>query len=176
MAIQPRNTLKGWFVTFAKPVQSQFWDWIDSFRHKSEKITSEDLDANLFNLITSLPTPEIIDQLVQDLNNKADLQDGKLNENQWPWILYPTIVSSGTDTSFTILNGRFLEKIVLIPTADVNISIGNTIGSDDIQPVITYSANQAEVITVDLYSGGPGDRVIYFTGINTPTTLKFYLR
>ena len=47
MAIQTTDKLKGWFVTLAKPLQDQFWDWIDSFRHKNEKITINDLDNDL---------------------------------------------------------------------------------------------------------------------------------
>lgn len=38
MAIAPINTLKGWFITAAKPLQVQFHAWMDSFWHKSEKI------------------------------------------------------------------------------------------------------------------------------------------
>lgn len=36
MAIRPRTTLKSWFYRMAKPVSSQFHDWIDSFYHKDE--------------------------------------------------------------------------------------------------------------------------------------------
>lgn len=53
MAIRPLNTLKGWFVTAAKPIQDQFWDWIDSFRHKSEAIPMADVNG-LTDIINSL--------------------------------------------------------------------------------------------------------------------------
>ncbi len=55
MATQSANTLKGWFVTLAKPLQNQFWDWIDSFRHKSDKIIYDDLHADLQTLINNIP-------------------------------------------------------------------------------------------------------------------------
>lgn len=33
------NTIKNWFQTGLKPTQSQFWDWLDSFRHKDDAVT-----------------------------------------------------------------------------------------------------------------------------------------
>ena len=38
MATQTLQTIKSWFVRYAKPTQQQFWDTWDSFWHKSEKI------------------------------------------------------------------------------------------------------------------------------------------
>ncbi|HMO63287.1 MAG TPA: hypothetical protein PKC39_14475 [Ferruginibacter sp.] len=51
MAKQSLNILKAWYVTFAKPVQDQFWDWLDSFRHKDDKIVLDDLHQNLQDAI-----------------------------------------------------------------------------------------------------------------------------
>lgn len=42
MAIRERNKLKNWFKTGDYPNQEQFWDWIDSFLHKSEDQVSID--------------------------------------------------------------------------------------------------------------------------------------
>lgn len=39
MAETPKNTLKQWFVTGAKPLQAQYWAWLDSYWHKSEAIS-----------------------------------------------------------------------------------------------------------------------------------------
>jgi hypothetical protein len=38
MPIQSISTLKNWFRTALKPTQSQFWDWLDSYWHKSDQI------------------------------------------------------------------------------------------------------------------------------------------
>lgn len=43
MAIVDRNTIKDWFKTAKKPTQEQFWNWIDSFRHISEKLSITDV-------------------------------------------------------------------------------------------------------------------------------------
>ncbi|SHM20500.1 hypothetical protein [Chitinophaga sp. CF418] len=58
MAIRERNKLKSWFQTGNYPTQDQFWDWIDSFVHKSE----DKLDIDNINGLRSL------------VDNKADLE------------------------------------------------------------------------------------------------------
>jgi hypothetical protein len=58
MAIRERNNLKSWFQTGKYPTQDQFWDWIDSFVHKSE----DQLDINSIAGLRSL------------IDNKADLE------------------------------------------------------------------------------------------------------
>lgn len=45
MAIQTLETIKNWFRTTLKPTQEQFWDTWDSFRHKDEKISVEEIDG-----------------------------------------------------------------------------------------------------------------------------------
>ena len=39
-----KNTLKQWFVTGAKPVQAQYWAWLDSYWHKSEAISINNIE------------------------------------------------------------------------------------------------------------------------------------
>lgn len=176
MAVRPVSTLKGWFVTFAKPVQAQFWDWLDSFRHKDDKIGTLDLDPALVDLISSLPSQAAIDQLLQELDGKADLDGtGHLTEAQWPSILIPQTTTISANGSYTIPAGRLLDKIVVIPTADVTFSIGTSPGGQNIQPPLLYTGGNAEVLVLALYANG-ADRIIYFTGINSNTTLKFYTR
>ena len=43
MAVVQRNTLKQWFMRGLKPLGSQFSDWIDSFRHVDDPISSDDV-------------------------------------------------------------------------------------------------------------------------------------
>src|ERR1035437_9748866 len=45
MAKQTINTLRQWFRTGIKPTQQQFWDWLDSFWHKDDKIPITSLDG-----------------------------------------------------------------------------------------------------------------------------------
>ncbi len=45
MSKQSINTLKGWFITKAKPLAVQFWHWMDSYWHKDEMIPSASIDG-----------------------------------------------------------------------------------------------------------------------------------
>lgn len=69
MGVQATNTLKSWFVTYAKPLQDQFADWIDSFRHKSDKIGMTDLTNELQTILQNVAAPV---QRMQELLLNAD--------------------------------------------------------------------------------------------------------
>lgn len=43
--IRDLQTLKSWFVTGAYPTQEQFWDWMDSFIHKTEGVQFQDIQG-----------------------------------------------------------------------------------------------------------------------------------
>lgn len=47
MAVQTVNQLKQWFQTRDKPTQQQFWDWLDSFVHRSEGVAIENVGGLL---------------------------------------------------------------------------------------------------------------------------------
>jgi hypothetical protein len=53
MAIKLVDELKQFFMTGKKPTQQQFWDWLDSFRHKNEKIYFSDLAPELQAMFNS---------------------------------------------------------------------------------------------------------------------------
>jgi len=50
MAVININTIKSWFVTGAKPVQTQFANWLDSFWHKEENLPISSI-TNLQNVL-----------------------------------------------------------------------------------------------------------------------------
>jgi hypothetical protein len=64
MAKQSIIQLKNWFVTQAKPIQNQFWDWLDSFRHKDDKIAVDDLEASLKDLILNTPDSNTVNTAI----------------------------------------------------------------------------------------------------------------
>ncbi|MFB9079030.1 hypothetical protein ACFFLS_09970 [Flavobacterium procerum] len=45
MAIQPINIIKSWFKTGSKPTEQQFSDTWDSFRHKFEKVSLDEIEG-----------------------------------------------------------------------------------------------------------------------------------
>lgn len=65
MAIRERNKLKGWFQTGAYPTQDQFWDWMDSFLHRSEDAIGIDNIAGLRTLLDSKADFEAFNTLYQ---------------------------------------------------------------------------------------------------------------
>ncbi len=40
-----KNILKKWFANFKKPMQEQFWAWLDSYWHKDEKIPTKNIEG-----------------------------------------------------------------------------------------------------------------------------------
>lgn len=68
MPVVNTNIIKEWFSNLKKPPQEQFWAWLDSFRHKWEKIPLIDIEG-----------------LIGILQKKADLVDGVVPEDQLPF-------------------------------------------------------------------------------------------
>lgn len=68
MPVVDKNQLKIWFKNLAKPVQEQFWNWMDSFYHKSEPIPKS-----------------AVENLTTDLAKKADLVGGVVPASQLPF-------------------------------------------------------------------------------------------
>lgn len=61
MAVESRNTIKGWFETSDEPTQAQFWAWIDSFFHKNDVIPIDNVDglSALTATVEALNEPKI---------------------------------------------------------------------------------------------------------------------
>ena len=64
------NIIKEWFRNLKKPNQDQFWAWLDSFRHKDDKIPIDD-----------------VENLTQTLTKKADLVGGVVPPHQLPFMI-----------------------------------------------------------------------------------------
>lgn len=73
----PKNTLKQWFVTGAKPQQAQYWSWLDSYWHKSESIP--------INKIEGLETLIEDKADVEELANYAKVDASNIGPNQGAW-------------------------------------------------------------------------------------------
>src|SRR5690625_1564356 len=71
MAIVSKSQLNDWFRNGLKPVQEQFWNWMDSVWHKEEKIPGSSIDGleNYFNDIAS------------DLNSRAMRDASNISED-----------------------------------------------------------------------------------------------
>ncbi|MEB3005770.1 hypothetical protein [Capnocytophaga sp. G2] len=77
------TTLKKWFSNFKRPTQEQFWEWLDSFWHKNEKIPMDSVEG----LSIALEGIASTEQLRSHLNDsqahkelfdkKVDMEEGK---------------------------------------------------------------------------------------------------
>lgn len=142
MALQSITQLKQWFRTALKPTQQQFWDWLDSYRHKSEAITIDDLSEPLQAAINSI---------------------GSTNE-----VLLPP----GT-TSFTLLAGTLVEKILFLDATNPAVSVGESEGGTQVYDEWQMIGGIA-ILAGDYYT--PVLRNIYFNGVTESTIIKIYKR
>ena len=72
-----KNTLKNWFRTGLKPLQEQFWAWMDSYWHKDEKIPITAID-DVENILNEKADAEALANHLTDNNAHVDLFDAKL--------------------------------------------------------------------------------------------------
>lgn len=147
MAIQTRDQLKQWFETGDKPTQQQFWDWLDSYFHKTDGIAMADITG-----------------LVAALLLKADKSDfeGQLIAMDGPYI-------------FTIPAGYLLEKIIPFygdPGA-MQISEG-IMGDTDIADIPELAAGWNRPIVLDVFA--EADKDIYIDGIPAGSKIVFIKR
>nr|DAI26077.1 MAG TPA: hypothetical protein [Caudoviricetes sp.] len=73
------ETLKQWFSNLKKPTQEQFWAWLDSFWHKSEKIPMESVEG-LDKLVEGTASAEQLNNHLNDSNAHKVLFDKKVDK------------------------------------------------------------------------------------------------
>ena len=73
------ETLKQWFSNLKKPTQEQFWAWLDSFWHKSEKIPMASVEG-LDKLVEGTASAEQLSNHLNDSNAHKTLFDKKVDK------------------------------------------------------------------------------------------------
>lgn len=73
------NTLKKWFSNFKKPNQEQFWEWIDSFWHKSEQIPMSSIDG-LDRIIEGTASAQQLQNHINDTHAHKEVLDKKVDK------------------------------------------------------------------------------------------------
>ncbi|MDK7376057.1 hypothetical protein QP519_10990, partial [Weeksella virosa] len=58
-----KSTIKNWFRTGLKPLQNHFWQWMDSYWHKSEKLPISSVDK-LEEILTECANLEDLDAYI----------------------------------------------------------------------------------------------------------------
>jgi hypothetical protein len=115
MAIKSVDILKGYFETGDKPRQQQFWDWLDSFFHKTDGIDIDNVAG-----------------LTDILNAKADVTAIVA--------ILPLYPAPGTH-AINIPAGKYVRDIVIIAPTSAGISVGLTDGGTELSDVIACDAN-----------------------------------
>ncbi|MFL5747208.1 MAG: hypothetical protein ACJ751_21215 [Niastella sp.] len=153
MAIQNINTLKSWFKRGFKPLQQQFYDWMDSYWHKNEQLPISSVNG-LENVLNTLPSQESINALVT--------------------LFLPERINANANYIYTLKAGSRLESVIIIPSAEVTIRIGTVVGGEDVMIESTIQANDTFILDCALYA--VADKPVYINGITAPTQFLIYKR
>ncbi|RAJ75543.1 hypothetical protein CLV59_109157 [Chitinophaga dinghuensis] len=203
MPIQDRNKLKSWFETGDYPTQQQFWDLIDSFFHKLEDVIDINNVSGLRTLLNAKADYEQLQSHLGDKANPHAVTKAQVGLSNIPNNISDAIDLNQNDTLATsaavfklaskignntieeqtfTTNGRYvlrlgdlLEKIVVIPTADISLSIGTVSGGNDILDALPLSGNAGNVISLDLFAAST-DKDVYFSGIAGSVQIRYYKR
>ncbi|UGU15225.1 hypothetical protein LS482_16250 [Sinomicrobium kalidii] len=79
MAKTALSILKNWFRNGLKPTQEHFWNWLDSFWHKDEKIPTATIDG-LDKILEDVPSSEQFQNHLTDTNAHHELFDTKVDK------------------------------------------------------------------------------------------------
>jgi len=153
MAVQTLSTLKNWFVTGAKPLQSQFWDWLDSFIHKNDPIPMSQV-SGLNTQLTGLATTAYVDAAVAAAGGAIPPVDMEVN--------------SGSERTYVHSAGVLLEKLYC--DGACTLTIGTGTGGDD---VLRVEVDAAQVVEINRYTAA--NQTLYFNSTST-VNLHIWLR
>ena len=112
------ETLKQWFSNLKKPTQEQFWAWLDSFWHKSEKIPMASVEG--------------LDKLVEGTASAEQLSN-HLNDTQAHKLLFDKKVDKveGKELSSNDFTNEYKQKLDTLHPIDTSklLSKGNFTGT-----------------------------------------------
>ncbi|MFB6454430.1 hypothetical protein ACE38W_04095 [Chitinophaga sp. Hz27] len=203
MPIQDRNKLKSWFETGDYPTQQQFWDLIDSFFHKLEDVIDINNVSGLRALLNAKADYEQLQSHLGDKGNPHAVTKAQIGLSNIPNNISDAIDLNQNDTLATsaavfklaskvssntveentyTANGKYvlrmnelLEKIVVIPSVDISLTIGTVAGGNDLLDGLTLTKNAGSVLSLDLFAALT-DKDIYFSGIAGSVQIRYYKR
>jgi hypothetical protein len=148
------DTIKAWFVRGAKPVAAQFASWIDMSRLKDDPVPLADVAGLTAALLAKAEQSVIASLLARML---------------------PDMPIKLLDFSYIIPANIMLESVAFKSTVSGVLSIGTTVGGNDLYDSYAYAAG-VMVLPITLNSLSDIDRTIYFTGITASTQFFIYKR
>lgn len=141
------ETLKQWFSNLKKPTQEQFWAWLDSFWHKSEKIPMASVEG--------------LDKLVEGTASAEQLSN-HLNDTQAHKVLFDKKVDKveGKELSSNDFTNEYKEKLEGLHQVDISglLPKGDYTGTaQDLKKQIDDKANKNHKHSWGDIEGSPTD-------------------
>ena len=141
------ETLKQWFSNLKKPTQEQFWAWLDSFWHKSEKIPMASVEG--------------LDKLVEGTASAEQLSN-HLNDTQAHKVLFDKKVDKveGKELSSNDFTNEYKEKLEGLHQVDISglLPKGDYTGTaQDLKKLIDEKANKNHKHSWGDIEGSPAD-------------------
>jgi len=146
-------TIKGWLKRGYKPLESQFAQWVDFTRLKDEPIPMDDVTG-----------------LTGSLGGKADTATVTVMQQR----VLPDIFNRSVPFYYDVEGNVMLETIGIKSPVDGVLTIGTTLGGNDIVEAFAYIANECDTVTILNLSNV--DRRLYFGGITADCLFYFYKR
>ncbi|MEN2400604.1 hypothetical protein GKZ90_0012505 [Flavobacterium sp. MC2016-06] len=167
-----KNTLKNWFSTRKKPLQAQFWAWIDSYWHKDESIPQNAIENLTETLNTKTEKLQFDAHLIDsnahiiEFETKEDKiqkgqADGYAPLNEFSKILttylntVDDLITGGIDAVLTAEQGKKLQIQIdgintILSSDDINLDTVQEL-VDAIKEIQTYLDT---ILINDLTTGG----------------------
>lgn len=147
------DQVKQWFVSKAKPTQTQYHTLFDYLRFKDQIIPVGDVQ-NLTALLLSKLDVSVYNESFLALT----VQEVPFNGNG----------------NVVVPAGYLFEKCIVLPSSGANIKVGMTSGGEEIFPENVISV-AGEVIVIEKYSS-TAPVTFYFTGIPVSSTVITFIR
>ena len=141
------ETLKQWFSNLKKPTQEQFWAWLDSFWHKSEKIPMASVEG-LDKLVEGTASAEQLRKHLNDSNAHRALFDKKVDKVE------------GKELSSNDFTNEYKEKLEGLHQVDISglLPKGDYTGTaQDLKKQIDDKANKNHKHSWGDIEGSPTD-------------------
>ena len=141
------ETLKQWFSNLKKPTQEQFWAWLDSFWHKSEKIPMASVEG-LDKLVEGTASAEQLSNHLTDTQAHKVLFDKKVDKVE------------GKELSSNDFTNEYKEKLEGLHQVDISglLPKGDYTGTaQDLKKLIDEKANKNHKHSWGDIEGSPAD-------------------
>lgn len=198
MAKIDKNTIKSWFRNFLKPTQEQFWNWMDSYWHKDEKIPQNAIE-NWDEFLATLPSADSLKPLLyKDGSNLSDNEKTSLieaihaltydYEKEGETIQGTGYTKAQVDTLIDNIDlttkadknaenlvendiEKWREKLGITATPEPEITQGSVIKFDKLRDY--GNATPLSTFTIDLNEAKRGNvQYVYFNGQALPSDAK----